>query len=129
MTIVSIEKASSLVGKSSKTIYRHIQTGKLSRTAEGVDISELIRVYGFLKNNAENASTDVQMNSSTGSDEYSSLRREIDFLKAEIESLKEDKLLAHEREKKLFLIIESRLSAPDSKEYSSFMSSILKKWF
>jgi len=54
MSIVSISEASRLVNKSRKTIYKHIQQGKLSTITtvddfKGVDTSELIRVYGILK--------------------------------------------------------------------------------
>ncbi len=54
MALVTISEASSLTGKSIKTIYRHIDTGKLSSTLDEnnrkqVDTAELIRVYGEIK--------------------------------------------------------------------------------
>ena len=52
MSIVTINEASNLIGKSIKTIYRHIDNGKLSCVIDDngrkmVDISELVRVYGL----------------------------------------------------------------------------------
>ena len=52
MSIVTINEASNLVGKSTKTIYRHIDSGKLSCVIDDngrkmVDISELVRIYGL----------------------------------------------------------------------------------
>ena len=128
MTIVSIEKASELVGKSSKTIYRHIKMGKLSRTVDGIDTAELIRVYGVLKD-TQNTSKVVSEPEPVIGEEYSSLRREVEFLKSEVASLKQDKFDAQEREKRLFQILESRLPAPVATESDSLMSSIIKKWF
>ncbi len=54
MALVTISEASSLTGKSIKTIYRHIDTGKLSSTLDEnnkkqVDTAELVRVYGEIK--------------------------------------------------------------------------------
>jgi len=54
MSIVSISKASKLTGKSRQTLYKHLQNGQLSLSTDvngskGLDISELIRVYGQLK--------------------------------------------------------------------------------
>jgi len=66
MTIVSISKASRLTGKSRTTLLRHIEQGKLSKSTDsttnrtGIDISELIRVYGNLIN--ENKTVDTEQN-------------------------------------------------------------------
>lgn len=54
MAKVSVAEAAKLTGKSAKTIYRHIETGKLSSSqnnngSKSVDISELQRVYGDIK--------------------------------------------------------------------------------
>ena len=54
MALVTKSEASSLTGKSIKTIYRHIDTGKLSSTLDEnnkkqVDTAELVRVYGEIK--------------------------------------------------------------------------------
>ena len=49
MAIVTFKQAGLLSGKGTATIYRHIKSGKLSKTGNGIDTSELIRVYGELK--------------------------------------------------------------------------------
>ena len=54
MALVTITEASKLTGKSRKTIYSHLKKGKLSSSlqADGtkqIDTSELIRVYGEIK--------------------------------------------------------------------------------
>ena len=51
MAIVSISEAARLTGKSRTTIQKYIKQGKLSKCADvdgtfGIDISELLRVFG-----------------------------------------------------------------------------------
>lgn len=53
MAIISISEAAKLTGKNRRTLQRHIASGKLTKTIsatgeEGVETSELIRVYGEL---------------------------------------------------------------------------------
>ena len=55
MVIVSISEAARLTGKARSTIQTYIKTGKLSKISGttgkgGLDISELIRVFGEIKN-------------------------------------------------------------------------------
>jgi len=55
MAIVTISEAARLTGKSRQTLHRHIVTGKLSKcntekNGIGIDTSELLRVYGSIKN-------------------------------------------------------------------------------
>lgn len=55
MAIVTISEAARLTGKSRQTLHRHIMTGKLSKCNTdkdgiGIDTSELLRVYGNIKN-------------------------------------------------------------------------------
>ncbi len=45
---VTIQQATMLTGKSRATITRHISSGKLSKTNDGIDLAELMRVYGAL---------------------------------------------------------------------------------
>ena len=59
MAKVSVAEAAKITGKSVKTIYRHIDTGKLSSSQDdnqvkSIDISELQRVYGNLNIKIEN---------------------------------------------------------------------------
>lgn len=46
---VSISDAARLAGVSRQTLYDRINSGTLSRTAEGIDVAELTRVYPDLK--------------------------------------------------------------------------------
>ena len=53
MAIVSISEAAKLTSKNRRTLQRHIASGKLTKIVsatgeEGIEISELIRVYGEL---------------------------------------------------------------------------------
>lgn len=101
MTIVTLKDAGLLSGKGSATIYRHIKSGKLSKTGDGVDTSELIRVYGELK---EIISSDKGDNSQNGkkysvsdNDKLSGLEREIEVLKKFNEELIKDKERLYEQ--------------------------------
>lgn len=49
MAIVSISEAAKLSGKDRTTIYRYIRHGKLSKAVNGIDTSELMRVFGDIK--------------------------------------------------------------------------------
>lgn len=65
MSIVSISEAARLTNKHRRTIQRHIQSGQLSSTQQsdgqpGVQISELIRVYGsIIKPDATKADEEI----------------------------------------------------------------------
>ena len=97
MSIVTINEAANLVGKSIKTIYRHIESGKLSCVIDDnghkvVDISELVRVYGLDLSLIEND------NKVSMSDNGNGVENNIIHLEKEIELLKmllveKDKLL------------------------------------
>lgn len=57
MAIVSISEAARLTGKSRKTIQRYVADGRLSMShpdagRSGIDISELVRVFGELSHSA-----------------------------------------------------------------------------
>ena len=97
MSVVTINEASNLVGKSIKTIYRHIDNGKLSCVIDDngrkmVDISELVRVYGLDLTLAEN-NNGVSM-SGRGNE----VESDIVLLEKEIELLK---MLLNEKDKLL----------------------------
>ena len=97
MSIVTINEASNLVGKSTKTIYRHIDSGKLSCVIDDngrkvVDMAELVRVYGLDLSLIEND------NKVSMSDNGNGVENNIIHLEKEIELLKmllveKDKLL------------------------------------
>ena len=95
MTIVTLKDAGLLTGKGSATIYRHIKSGKLSKTGYGVDTSELIRVYGELKeiissDKGDNSQIDKKYTVSDN-DKLSSLEREIELLRETVTELRNDK--------------------------------------
>ena len=124
MAIVSITEASKLTKKSIPTLYRHIKSGKLSKTGDGVDTSELVRVYGNLSINSQDETVSDNNDVAIDKAELSILKREIELLRVEVEDLKKDKADAREREERLFKIIEHRLPAPD--EPVTFLSKVKK---
>lgn len=98
MTIVSISKAAKITGKARSTIQTYIKAGKLSKTTDntgkdGLDTSELIRVFGELSttgiNNTNSQQTTLQGNINN---------IEINQLKIENERLK---ILLSEKEERL----------------------------
>jgi hypothetical protein len=97
---VTIQQATKLTGKSRATISRHISSGKLSKTDEGIDIAELIRVYGELINTLY-ASDDA-------SDDDSIMTRER-WLMSQIDALQQQLAMQKaeytEREGKLFAML------------------------
>ncbi|ELV07221.1 Hypothetical protein F387_01995 [Wohlfahrtiimonas chitiniclastica SH04] len=116
MAIVSITEAAELTGKSRRTIQRHLSQGKLSRTkdatgATGVDISELIRVYGDINvahNHSDNLASlsqpviqevtcDVTDNTRDKM-EIKHLKEIIEMQKDHIQSLKQAMLLLEHKE-------------------------------
>ena len=97
MALLSVSEAAKLVGKSVKTIYRHIESGKLSCVIDDngrkvVDMAELVRVYGLDLSLIEND------NKVSMSDNGNGVENNIIHLEKEIELLKmllveKDKLL------------------------------------
>jgi hypothetical protein len=92
MALVPVSEAAKLCGKDRKTLYRQIKEGKLSATkdetgATKIDIAELVRVYGALRN-----ISDTQDSGNTVAlpqPETIDLRVELALLKAEVANLKE----------------------------------------
>ena len=93
---VSISEAARLVGKNRKTLYRAIDTGRLSATTRAtgerqVDIAELVRVYGELRH-TRHSDTAPQMShheTLNATDATAELKAQIATLKAENDQLKE----------------------------------------
>lgn len=106
---VNIQQATKLTGKSRATITRHIKSGKLSKTDDGIETSELMRVYGALI-----APDDASLSQST---DESMLTRE-QWLMSHIDALQrqliDQKAEYVEREKKLFAMLTHQ--APEQKE-------------
>lgn len=114
MSKVSVSEAAKLSGKSIKTIYRHIDTGKLSSSQNEngvklIDISELQRVYGNLKLKNENL-IDSQLSDLKNQNDNQTrllLQQENELLKkllnekeSHINSLKQAMLLLEHKEQK-----------------------------
>ena len=57
MAILSITAAAKAAGVSRTTIYEKIKDGELSRTPEGIDTAELLRVFGELKSEKSESRT------------------------------------------------------------------------
>lgn len=116
MTIVSITEAAELTGKSRRTIQRHLSHGKISRTKDatgsiGIDISELIRVYGNINvahshsDNLTLMSQDViqekvdnMADNTSDKMEIQHLKEIIEIQKDHIQSLKQAMLLLEHKE-------------------------------
>ena len=56
--IISITEAAKRAGVSRTTVYEKINSGELSRTSKGIDIAELIRVFGELKSGKPEKASD-----------------------------------------------------------------------
>jgi transposase-like protein len=95
MSLVSVSEAARLVGKNRKTLYRAIDTGRLSATTSAtgerqVDIAELVRVYGELRH-TRHSDTMPQMSqheTANATDATAEFKAQIAALKAENEQLK-----------------------------------------
>lgn len=115
MAKVSVAEAAQLTGKSVKTIYRHIDTGKLSSSqddngSKSIDISELQRVYDNVKIFNENVTSsqmsgyenqiDTQMRQLL-QQENEMLKKLLDEKENHISSLKQAMLLLeHKKEER-----------------------------
>ena len=90
MALVKFSEASRLIGKSEKTLYRHVSQKRLSVTLDEngqkvIDTSELMRVYGVLRNDERQNVSSVTLNEKSFEID---LRIENATLKAENEGLK-----------------------------------------
>ena len=107
--IVNIQKAIELTGVSRSTLQRHIKQGKLSKTDKGIDTSELIRVYGSLKNPTE--SVKVNQLDKSVSEREQWLMTQIEQLQKDLKELKVESI---EREKRLMALLEHQSGADKS---------------
>lgn len=97
MAKISVSEAARLYGKDRKTLYRHINKGRLSAGSveDGVrliDMSELIRVYGEPPTSNATGVTPTNGDVATPStqalmDEISALRQEVQGLRDELKRL------------------------------------------
>jgi hypothetical protein len=104
MMFVNIEQATGLTGKSRATISRHIKSGKLSRTVDGIDTAELMRVYGALVSVPDKPVLQAK---------YEALSERETWLMAQIDSLSkqllEQKAEHLEMEKRLMGLLEHKI--------------------
>jgi len=106
MAIVSISEAAKLVGKSRRTLQRHIADGKLSKVTDathgmGIDTSELMRVYGTLTidDMTHDEPKEVSQHDTSEKDtEIQHLKEIIAMQKDHIESLKSAMLLLEHKD-------------------------------
>lgn len=68
MAIVSITEAAELAGVSRGTLYNRIKSGELSRSGDGVDTSELMRVFGPLSRIQSTKADEHPLTADTGAD-------------------------------------------------------------
>ena len=102
MAIVNLNEAIELTGKSKSTIYRHVSIGKLSKSHDGFETSELIRAYGSLRSTQYTFENIVKVSNETDnnvSNEIEILKNINQLLMSQVEDLKQDK-------QKLYLVIE-----------------------
>lgn len=115
MAYVSIVEAVRLTGKSRSTISRYIKQGKLSKTPQGIDTAELIRVFGDLTLPEEVSNVAEEESAEESLTQYESellayietLEKEVKMLQAEVKTLH---LKYDEKENRLLNIIENRLT-------------------
>ena len=83
--IVSVTKAAKLANVSRTTIYEKIKAGELSRTTDGIDTSELLRVFGELK--TDKPPVKEASNATDSNDMIGWLRGQIDARDLKMEEL------------------------------------------
>ena len=137
MTEISITEAMKLTGKSRPTLYRHIKSGKLSKTSNGgIDTSELRRVYGeFETLNVTNENKVVTQSIKTekksisqnekDETEIQHLKEQLEMLKSQLSKTENQLERSQKTEDRLLQVIENRLPPPDE---DSVVSRLKKKF-
>jgi len=137
MTEISITEAMKLTGKSRPTLYRHIKSGKLSKTSNGgIDTSELRRVYGeFETLNVTNENKVVTKSIKTekksisqnekDETEIQHLKEQLEMLKSQLSKTEYQLERSQQKEDKLLQLIENRLPPPDE---DSVVNRLKKKF-
>ena len=122
--IVTIQKATHLTGKSRSTIERHIKQGRLSRSGDGIDTSELLRVYGaFIKDGdvSHDASNDTAV---TQREQW--LMQQIEDLKREHQERERQYL---EREQRLMMLLTHQQDQKDTPSTAKKTNSLFQRIF
>ena len=117
--IVTIQEATVLTGKSRSTLNRYIAIGKLSKRENGLDTSELIRVFGALKGTGDTPTVNHDNASVTHREQW--LMHQVDALQRQLNELKAESL---EREKRLLCLLEHHLGVS-----SDAVPARPKSWF
>lgn len=95
MAKLNLSQAAKAVGKNRVTIWRHINSGKVSaeRDRDGnpfIDTSELLRAYGELNGFATQLNTEAQHSETPGVDELLTLIKELKKEQSEMKELIQD---------------------------------------
>lgn len=104
MTILSVTEAAKTAGVGKATIYRRLKDGTLTTSkrpdgSKGVDTAELIRVFGELKPQLDENTSELPLRRH---EMFELLQRQIDSLENQLQA-------SLERESKLFNLLEQRL--------------------
>jgi len=115
MALVSISEAARLTGKSRRTLQRHIESGKLTKTYKNstpkIDTSELLRVYGEFIVTVANTTSHASISHDTASNDTLMSQNKITLLQQEISYLKkiiDEKEKRNEDLKKAILLLEDK---------------------
>jgi len=122
--IVTIQKATHLTGKSRSTIERHIKQGKLSRSGDGIDTSELLRVYGaFIKDGdvSHDTSNDTAV---TQREQW--LMQQIEDIKREYQERERHYI---EREQRLMMLLTHQQDQKDTPSTAKKTNSLFQRIF
>ena len=114
MTILTMTQAARKAGISRSTLYRAIRTGRISVVSlptgrRGIDVAELIRVFGPLQSNT------VQKKQGGTSSDVAVLRERCTSLQQEVEWLRADLADAKNERNRLLGLLETRLLQPSQK--------------
>ena len=123
--IVTIQKATQLTGKSRSTIERHIKRGNLSRSGDGIDTSELLRVYGEFVHAGDVSNDTSNDNAVTQREQW--LMQQIEDLKHEHRERERQYL---EREQRLMMLLTHQKDQTDTstaKKTNSLFQRIFKR--
>lgn len=108
---LTVTQAAEAVNKSRKTLYRHMNSGKLSYEDDMlgnrvIDVSELQRVYSGV--DVESYKDDTTSVSSTSVSMSQTATHELELLKVKLEAAERQLELEREEKQRLFGIIESQ---------------------
>jgi hypothetical protein len=121
--IVTIQKATILTGKSRSTIERHIKNGRLSKSGDGIDTTELLRVYGAFIQAGDVSHETSNDNAMTHREQW--LMRQIEELKRDHQERERQYL---EREKRLMaLLTHQEETTSTAKKQNSLFLRIFKR--